>query len=175
MIRHATHHDAAAICEIYNHYILNSSITFEEQPVNVVEMQRRLREMADTFPWFVFEKNRSVIGFGYASAWKSRCAYRFSAESTLYLHHEHTGQGAGGELLQALIENLEALGLHSILAGISLPNPASIALHEKMGFEQVAHFKEVGRKFDQWIDVGYWELLLETQFSSKRSICVNDS
>ena len=161
MIRSATPDDANAICHIYNHYVQNTITTFEEQPVLVKEMQRRILDVTNSLPWLVSEDNGKVIGYAYASKWKSRCAYRFSAESTVYLAPDATGRGTGSRLYEELIAELNLSSLHSIIGGIALPNPASIALHEKCGFRKVAHFKEVGWKFNQWVDVGYWELILE--------------
>jgi len=160
MIRKAETVDAKTICGIYNHYVENTIITFEEQPVTVADMANRIREVTASFPWLVFERNREVVGFAYASRWKSRCAYRYSVESTVYLAPEVTGHGIGRQLYRELILALCDRAIHSVIGGIALPNPASIALHEKLGFEKVAHFTEVGRKFDQWIDVGYWELII---------------
>jgi L-amino acid N-acyltransferase YncA len=161
MIRDVKSHDAAAICSIYNHYVENSVITFEEQIVSTSEMQKRIQEITEELPWLVYEKKSSVLGYAYASQWKNRCAYRYSAESTVYLSRMSVGKGIGTQLLQALINRLRSLSLHSVIGGIALPNPASVALHEKMGFEKVAHFKEVGWKMNRWVDVGYWELVLQ--------------
>ena len=160
MIRKAETVDAKTICGIYNHYVENTIITFEEQPVTVADMANRIREVTASFPWLVFERNREVVGFAYASRWKSRCAYRYSVESTVYLAPEVTGLGIGRKLYHELISTLRDRAIHSVIGGIALPNPASVALHEKMGFEKVAHFAEVGWKFNQWIDVGYWELII---------------
>jgi L-amino acid N-acyltransferase YncA len=101
-----------------------------------------------------------VVGYAYASKWKSRSAYRYAVESTVYLDPRFTGQGIGRHLYGSLIAELRQRSLHAVIGGIALPNPASIALHERMGFVKVAHFKEIGWKFNQWIDVGYWELIL---------------
>lgn len=160
MIRSATAEDAARIAEIYNHYVLHSTITFEEQAVSVVEMRNRIREVLAGFPWLVWVEDQSVQGFAYASKWKGRSAYRNSVESTLYLKEGATGRGIGAKLYEALITELRERELHAVMGGIALPNDASIALHKKLGFEKVAHFREVGWKFDKWIDVEYWQLLL---------------
>ena len=160
MIRSATVNDAKVICDIYNHYVQNTIITFEENPVSIKEMQNRLKDGTKSLPWLVSEEHENVIGFAYASKWKSRYAYRFSVESAIYLASHLIGRGIGSQLFDVLISDLRSRSLHSIISGIALPNPASIALHEKMGFEKVAHFKEVGWKFDQWIDVGYWGLII---------------
>lgn len=161
MIRDVQTHDAEAICSIYNHYVQHSVITFEEQLVSPLEMQSRIQETTKELPWLVFDENEVILGYAYASKWKSRCAYQFSVESTVYLAQDAAGNGIGTKLYQALISRLEALSIHSVLGGIALPNPASIALHEKLGFEKIAHFKEVGWKMQRWIDVGYWQLILQ--------------
>jgi L-amino acid N-acyltransferase YncA len=161
MLRAATIADAAAIAGIYNHHVLNTIVTFEEDAVTAADMAQRITEVSSSaLPWLVWEENGVVLGYCYASKWKSRCAYRYSVEATVYLANGATRRGIGTQLYQALIAALKARGIHGILGGVSLPNPASVALHEKLGFVKVAHFKEVGWKFEKWIDVGYWELLL---------------
>ena len=159
MIEKCKPSDAPAIAAIYNHYVTNTVITFEEQPVSDSGMEQRITDTLAGFPWLVWREDNEVLGYAYGSAWKSRCAYRYSAESTVYLHPDHVGKGIGAKLYGKLLADLQSQGLHSIIAGIALPNPASTGLHEKLGFVKVAHFKEVGYKFDQWIDVGYWELV----------------
>ena len=161
VLRSVTIDDASAICSIYNHYVLNSVITFEEEVVSVAEMVERIRETTSQLPWLVCENAGKVIGYAYASQWKSRCVYRRSVETTVYLEEGCVGQGFGRKLYDELIREILCLGYHALIGGIALPNPASIALHEKLGFEKVAHFKEVGWKFNRWIDVGYWEKILQ--------------
>ncbi len=161
MLRAATPADAAAIAGIYNHYILNTVVTFEEEALPVEEMARRITEtLADGNPWFVWEESGRVLGYAYAGKWKSRCSYRFSVEATVYLDPTATGRGLGKRLYSALIDRYRNTRIHAIIGGVALPNDASTALHEKLGFQKIAHFKEVGWKFDRWIDVGYWELIL---------------
>jgi L-amino acid N-acyltransferase YncA len=164
MLRAATPADAAAIAAIYNHYVLNTIITFEEEAVPVEEMTARINEvLASGRPWFVWEEAGRVLGYAYASGWKSRCAYRYALEASIYLDKDATGKGLGTQLYTALIDALRGKKIHCIIGGIALPNPASVGLCEKFGFQKVAHFKEVGWKFNQWIDVGYWELLLDSR------------
>ena len=161
-IRNATSDDAAAVAAIYNPYIADTCITFETDPVSAQEMRARIEEAGDArLPWLVATDGGAVIGYAYASKWKGRCAYRHSAESTVYLDPSRVGKGTGRALYTALIERLRERGLHAVIGGIALPNAASIALHERLGFEKVAHFKEVGFKQERWIDVGYWQLLLK--------------
>lgn len=162
MIRLATAADAAAIAAIYNHYVTTTTITFEEQAVESAAMARRIDEIGGRLPWYVFERDGAVIGYAYATPWRVRSAYRFSVESTVYIAPGHSRQGIGSRLYKALLHELHRRGIHVVLGGIAQPNPGSVGLHESLGFEKVAHFKHVGRKFEQWIDVGYWELQLES-------------
>ncbi|QQS45230.1 MAG: N-acetyltransferase [Acidobacteriota bacterium] len=161
MIRFATEEDAEGIVHIYNHYVVETCITFETDPVSTEEMVRRIAEtISIPLPWLVAENTSGLIGYAYASKWKGRCAYRYSVESTVYLAPEQVGKGYGTTLYAELLARLRALSMHSVIGGIALPNPASICLHERLGFKKVAHFKEVGFKHDQWVDVGYWQLQL---------------
>ena len=161
MIRAVNLADAKAISEIYNYYVIHSIITFEEQPISSEEMDKRIGEISSSFPWLVYEQDDRVVGYAYATQWKMRSAYRYSAEATVYLAHDVAGRGIGSQLYAELFGRLRAQGYHCVMGGIALPNPASVALHEKFGFVKVAHLKEVGWKFDRWIDVGYWQLLLD--------------
>ena len=163
LIRDATKSDAAAISEIYNHYITNTIITFEEQPVSVAEIRNRIVTITKQLPWLVWEEEKAILGYAFAGPWKERSAYRYTVEGSVYLNHSAIGKGIGTQLFQALIDRLRELSVHSIIGGAALPNPASVALQEKMGFEKVAHFKEVGWKLGRWVDVGYWELILNPQ------------
>jgi L-amino acid N-acyltransferase YncA len=160
MIRNATSDDAAAICGIYDYYIRNTTITFEEETVPVEEMQNRIADVTAALPWLVAEKQGAVVGYAYAGKWHKRSAYRFSVESTVYVAQHARRQGIGRELYEALLGDLRSRSLHTVIAIVALPNPASVALHERMGFEKVGHLKAVGWKFGRWVDVGYWELVL---------------
>ena len=160
MIRLATTADAAAIAAIYNHYVSSSTITFEEQAVGIDEMAQRIASVGEQLPWYGFERDGEIRGYAYATPWRARSAYRFSVESTVYVAHQCVGQGIGRQLYSTLIDDLRHRQLQVVIGGIAQPNDGSVALHERLGFEKVAMFKRVGRKFDQWIDVGYWELLL---------------
>ena len=155
MIRPATTSDAKEICEIYNYYVQKTIITFEEELVTASELEVRIEQTVKDLPWLVFETNNKIVGYAYASEWKSRCAYRHSVESTVYLKNGKSGHGIGSKLYQELMAQLSLKKYHAAIGGIALPNEGSVKLHEKFGFEKVAQFKEVGYKFDQWIDVGY--------------------
>jgi phosphinothricin acetyltransferase len=161
VIRDAAGDDAESVCRIYNHYIRETIVTFEEQPVSPATMAERIENVAAAaLPWLVAEREGVILGYAYASKWHTRAAYRHSTETTVYLASDAIAQGVGTKLYQVLLERLRSRGLHVAIGGIALPNAASIALHEKLGFRKVAHFSEVGFKFGKWIDVGYWQVLL---------------
>ncbi len=160
MIRKVCIEDAPALCAIYNYYVEKTTITFEEEPLTVSEMQNRIKTVTAKYPWLVYCKDSCVSGFAYACQWKSRSAYKFSVESAIYLDKTITGKGIGKKLYPELLRLLRAQNIHAVIGGIAIPNDASIALHEKYGFKQIGHFKEVGYKFSKWIDVGYWQLIL---------------
>jgi L-amino acid N-acyltransferase YncA len=162
MIRAATESDAQAIADIYNYYIKNTVVTFEEQPVSQNDIVERIQKVrSSSLPWLVAEDGGVVIGYAYAGKWNARSAYRHTVESTVYLSHLSVSKGWGTRLYQVLFDTLRQKSIHVVIGGITLPNPASIALHEKFGMKQVAHFKEVGHKFGQWLDVGYWQTELK--------------
>jgi phosphinothricin acetyltransferase len=161
LIRPVTPADADAIIHIYNPYILNTTVTFEETPISREELAGRIAEVtAGSLPWLVMEHDGEVIGYAYATKWRARSAYRFAVETTIYLAPGFGGRGRGTQLYQVLLAQLREKGYHAAIGGITLPNPASIALHEKVGMKKVAHFAEVGFKFGRWLDVGYWEGVL---------------
>ncbi len=160
MIRLASKADASQVAGIYNHYIENTVVSFEEQAVSEKEIAARIDAVIPSFPWLIYEEGDQILGYAYASRWHGRCAYRYSAESSVYLDASAVGRGVGSALYERLLNELRAMELHTVIGGIALPNPASVALHEKFGFKKVAHYEEVGFKFDRWIDVGYWQLKL---------------
>jgi phosphinothricin acetyltransferase len=160
MIRPAIPDDAAQVAAIYNHYVANSTISFEEHAVAASEMAKRIVDVGSRLPWYIFERDGAVIGYAYATPWRVRSAYRFSVESSVYVSHHAPRQGIGTRLYQALIDELRQRGLQVVIGGIAQPNIPSVLLHERLGFQKVAHFTRVGRKFDKWVDVGYWELHL---------------
>jgi phosphinothricin acetyltransferase len=160
VIRTVQSRDAQAIARLYNYYVQNTTVTFEEEPVSDREMARRIDEITAQYPWLVYELNGRILGFAYAGKWKGRSAYRYTVESTVYVDREFRGQGIGKALYYRLIQGLREQGLHLVIAGIALPNPASQALHEGFGFRRVGEFTEVGYKLGSWLNVGYWELRL---------------
>ncbi len=169
LIRAADPHsrDASAVAAIYNHYVTSSIITFEEHPISPAEARRRITTVNEAgLPWLVAESDGAIVGYAYAAGWKPRPAYRHSSEVSVYVAPAHQSKGLGSALYGRLLPELERSGIHVALSGIALPNPASVALHERHGFCKVAQLCEVGFKFGRWIDVGYWQLT----FSSSGSL-----
>jgi len=161
MIRTATGSDAQIIADIYNHYIANTVITFEERPITKDDIVERIEKVEHAgLPWLAAEEDGVVIGYAYAARWQARSAYRHTVESTVYLSNTSTSKGWGTKLYKALFEQLRQTSVHVVIGGVTLPNAASVGLHEKFGMKKVAHFSEVGYKFGQWLDVGYWQMPL---------------
>ena len=159
-VRTADLEDTAQIVEIYNTYVRSSHATFEVEPINAAEMALRMGESIDgAYRSLVAEENGCIAGYAYGHRFRPRAAYLHSIELSVYIDDRFTGRGIGTALYSILIPDIISKGFHAVIAGISLPNDASIRLHEKFGFEKIAHFREVGLKFERWIDVGYWELI----------------
>ncbi|HUX74439.1 MAG TPA: GNAT family N-acetyltransferase [Steroidobacteraceae bacterium] len=160
-IRPATAADGESLCRIYNHYVAETVVTFDEQPLCGEQMAARLREVAGaSLPWLLAAQGADVLGYAHASKWKGRCAFRYSAEVSVYVRGDSAGRGIGSALYRELLALLKARGLHVAIGGIALPNAASVALHEKFGFQPIGRFSQVGFKFGRWIDVGYWQKIL---------------
>ena len=161
MIRPIQPDDIEVVVAIYNYYITNTVISFEEAPVSPADMQTRVeRVIAAGLPWLVAEQSHEIVGYAYASQWNARSAYKYAVEISVYLSPEATAKGWGTKLYTVLFDELKKHQTHAVIAGIALPNPTSVALHEKFGMEQVSHFREVGFKFNQWVDVGHWYKIL---------------
>jgi phosphinothricin acetyltransferase len=160
MIRSVLSSDAQALADIYNPYIRETTISFETEEVSSGEMASRIAKVTEAYPWLVWEEEGRILGYAYGSVWRSRAAYRFATETAIYLDLEHRGRGVGTKLYQALIDELRRCGFHLVLGGLALPNEPSVRLHERLGFRKAGHMREAGWKFDQWVDVGFWELLL---------------
>ncbi len=166
-IRPARKEDARRICEIYNYYIKETVITFEEETITPEEIASRMEKITGGgFPWIAAEKDGELIGYAYTSQWRVRKAYSHSCESTIYVDRSATRTGAGEALYRELVKQMEQKGYHRVYGVVALPNPGSQRLHEKLGFKKVAHLSETGYKFSRWIDVGYWELALEPETES---------
>jgi len=160
VIRPAAGADASALAEIYNPYVIETTVTFEEAALVPSDMAARVAEADGAgLPFLVAEARGMPVAFACASKWKGRCAYRHTAETTVYVGRDHWRCGLGTALYMKLLDSLQQVGFHAAIGGIALPNEASVALHERLGFVQVARFREVGYKFGRWIDVGYWQRL----------------
>jgi L-amino acid N-acyltransferase YncA len=161
LIRPAAPADAPQICAIYNPYVLETVISFEEEAVKASDMAKRVADVqAGGSPWLVAEEAGRIIGYAYATKWRVRPAYRFAVETSVYLAQGQGGKGLGKRLYDALFAELRANGIQVVIGGIAQPNPASVALHERMGMKRVATFEGVGYKFGRWIDMGYWQVRL---------------
>ena len=159
-LRPVTDLDASAICAIYNPYVRETVISFEQAPVAEADMAQRIREYSALYPWLVAEWDGRVVAYAYATRWRTRAAYDQALESTIYVDKAYTGRGIARPLYLALLAELKARGVHAVVGCIALPNDASVAIHEKCGFAKVAHFPQVGRKFERWVDVGFWQATL---------------
>ncbi len=159
-LRPVTTSDAPALCAIYNPYVLETVITFEQAPVSESQMAERIRDYTALYPWLVAEVDAKVVAYAYASRWRTRPAYDQTLESTIYVDKAYTGRGIAKPLYLELLRELKVRNVHAVVGCIALPNDASIALHEKCGFIKVAHFPETGRKFERWVDVGFWQVTL---------------
>ena len=162
-VRPATRDDLEAVNDIYNHYVAESHITFDVEPVSMEQRREWFTHYAPAgrHRLFVAEDGGRVVGFASSSRFRPKPGYLTSVETSVYLEPDATGRGAGSRLYESLFKSLEGEDVHRAYAGIALPNPASIALHEKFGFKRVAHFTEQGRKFGRYWDVAWFEMPLE--------------
>lgn len=158
VIRLAGEADAAGIAAIYRPYVEDSRISFEEVAPGVEEMTRRIRgDTPDMYPWYVAEDEGGIVGYAASSPFRTRPAYRWTVETGIYLAPEAFGRGIGRSLLSTLLETLEQQGYVAAIGAIALPNPASVALHEKLGFTFDGAYRGVGFKRGEWLDVGLWQ------------------
>jgi phosphinothricin acetyltransferase len=161
-LRQAGPDDAGAVQRVYAPYVTDSVVSFELVPPTTAEMARRMATTVPRHPWLVVESDDRVLGFAYAHEFSGRASYAWSVETSIYLEESARGRGLGTWLYQALLRLLELQGYRQAFAGVTLPNPASVALHERMGYERIATYSDVGWKFGAWHDVGYWQRALET-------------
>jgi phosphinothricin acetyltransferase len=160
VIRPVTPEDAEAICGIYNYYVLNTAVTFEEEPVSAAEMRTRIETVTKDFPWYVYEEDGELIAYAYLHSYNPRGAYRFTVEDSIYIKNGRQKTGIGTQLLRLLIGDAKKRGKHSVMAILGIPNAASEALHKKYGFRKMATLDEIGFKFGRWVDVSFWKLRL---------------
>lgn len=156
-IRNLRREDAAAILDIYAYYVRETAVTFDEEVPTLSEFETKILTIAKRYPFIVCETPQGIMGYAYASAWNTRSAYNRCVESSIYLKADQRANGFGSNLYRQLLNQLEKKNFHTVIAGISLPNPESIGFHEKHGFRRSGVLKEVGWKFNRWIDVGLWQ------------------
>ena len=160
-VREATDNDIAAILNIYNYAILHTTAVYDYLP-HTFEMRRQWFETKkqQQFPVFVAEDNNEIVGFSSIGPFRAWAAYRLTVENAIYVRYDQQGKGIGKLLMQPLIDASKALGMHTIVAGIDAENEVSLKLHRNFGFEEVAHFKQVGWKFEKWLDLKFMQLIL---------------
>jgi phosphinothricin acetyltransferase len=166
VIRLATAHDAAQIQAIYAPNVRDMAISFELVPPTVDEMRQRIDTTLERFPWVVCVHQDVLLGYAYASAHRARAAYQWSVDVSVYIHAMSRRSGVGRALYRSLLKLLELQGFYNAYAGITLPNPASVGLHEAMGFRPVGVYQAVGFKLGAWHDVGWWQLSLQERFAA---------
>lgn len=189
-VRVASADDAAAVAAIYAPYVLETAISFEDRPPSTTEMAGRIAETLRSYPFLVGERAGGLVGYAYAGPHSARPAYRWSANVSVYVDRAAQRGGVGRALYGELIGALRRQGLHSLFAGIALPNAGSVGLHEAMGFQHLGTYREVGFKHGAWHDVGYWRLGLrsgppeaepapftglETAVAEFPSVCLGDT
>jgi phosphinothricin acetyltransferase len=159
-IRIATAADARAIAAIHAPYVLETAISFEETPPEPAEMAARMAAILEIYPYLVFDDGERVLGYAYGSQHRSKPAYRWSVETTVYVDGQAQRRGIGRALYAELLDLLARQGFHSAFAGIVLPNEKSVGLHEAMGFSYLGTFAEIGFKFGKLQDLGWWRRTL---------------
>ncbi|HET7814562.1 MAG TPA: GNAT family N-acetyltransferase, partial [Candidatus Baltobacteraceae bacterium] len=154
--------DAAQIRDIYEPFVTDSHVSFEEVVPDEPAMRERIEHYGKSHAWLVAEEDGRVLGYAYGCPHRTRPAYRWSAEVAIYVHPDARGRGVAKSLYGALFERLRGRGYHSLFAGVALPNDASIALHRSVGFEPVGVFRRIGFKNGRWCDTSWWQLQLTT-------------
>jgi phosphinothricin acetyltransferase len=159
-IRAATPDDSAAISDIYAPYVSASAVSFEAEPPDRDEIAERISAGADLYPWLAAEEDGAILGYAYGAAFRTRHAYRFTVETSVYLREAAQGRGVGRLLYLPLLDLLERQGFTQAIAAIALPNEASVTLHERLGFRHAGTYGQVGFKLGRWWDVGLWQRAL---------------
>jgi len=157
-VRLVTEEDAAQIREIYSPNILDNAISFETEVPSIEEMTTRIKTFLQKYPWIVCVIDGKIAGYVYASKHRDREAYQWSCECTIYMNNDFKGKGIGRELYQLLFEILKLQEFRNVYGVITLPNQASVAIHESCGFKHFATYENIGYKFGIWHSVGWWKL-----------------
>jgi phosphinothricin acetyltransferase len=163
IVREATENDLSKLLEIYNEIILNTTAVYQYE-IHTLEMRREwfVTKQRQGYPVFVAEEDNSVAGFSTFGPFRNWQAYKYSVENSIYVAADRRGKGISKLLMTPLIEAAKKLDMHTIIAGIDATNEVSLRLHKNFGFEEVAHFKQVGYKFDRWLDLKFLQLILDT-------------
>jgi L-amino acid N-acyltransferase YncA len=157
ILRAAAANDAAALAAIYGPYVTDSIVSFETEPPDAAEMRRRIESGGGLYPWLLAEAEGEAIGYAYASPFRPRAAYRFTVETTVYCRPGNGGRGLGTRLYGRLLAIVRDQGFAQAIGAITLPNLASVGLHEKLGFRHIGTYERVGYKLGEWHDVGLWQ------------------
>ncbi|MFD2727444.1 GNAT family N-acetyltransferase [Hyunsoonleella rubra] len=160
MIRPVHIDDAKVLLDIYNYYVLHSTATFDLEPLTIAVFKEKFNRINADYPFIVFEENNEILGYAYGSRFRPKPAYDYVVESTVYVKHDCHGKQIGTKLYAELLKLLGQMNLNTVLGVLTIPNDASIKLHEKFGFKQVAELREVGFKFGEWQNIGIWQLKL---------------
>ncbi|MCF8272833.1 MAG: GNAT family N-acetyltransferase [Flavobacteriaceae bacterium] len=160
MIRNVHINDAKQLLDIYNYYVINTVVTFDLEALTLEMFKDKITTITSDYPFIVYEENHEILGYAYGSKFRPKSAYNHTIESTVYLKHGEQGKQIGSKLYSELLRLLKLQQAHVVLGVLTLPNDASVKLHEKFGFKQVAYLKEVGLKFGNWQDVGFWQLTM---------------
>ncbi|WP_438477857.1 GNAT family N-acetyltransferase [Streptococcus pluranimalium] len=161
MIRSATIDDVNELLAIYAPYVEKTAITFEYTVPSFADFENRLKQTLLKFPYLVYSEEGNILGYAYASTYKDRAAYDWSCEVSIYVAEKARGKQIGTKLYDALEKELTDIGMKNFLACITYPNDASIAFHQKRGYEKVAHFTKIGYKFDKWHDMIWMQKRVE--------------
>ena len=162
-IRFAEPDDAAGIVAVYGPYCDGTVISFETAAPTIEQMRERIERITKQYPWLVCEIDGEIAGYVYACPHRERAAYRWAVDVAVYVAPAHQRRGIGQALYSVLFQILRAQGYFKAYAGVTLPNPGSVGLHEAIGFKPLAEYPGVGYKFDKWLDVGWWQLDLRPQ------------
>ncbi|XVH32755.1 arsinothricin resistance N-acetyltransferase ArsN1 family B [Haloferacaceae archaeon DSL9] len=159
-LRFVAHADAEQISDLYAPYVRETPVSFETTPPDADEIERRIEKTTARYPWLVCERDDAILGYAYASDFSPREAYQWSAESSVYVRRDAHRNGIGRVLYATLFRLLREQGFYNAYAGLTLPNPGSVGLHESVGFEPVGVYEDVGHKHGEWYDVQWWHKVL---------------
>jgi len=162
-IRLVRESDAQKMLAIYAPMVQETAISFDLEPPSEAEFIDRIRAVVEYTPWLVCEVDGEILGYAYASKHRPRAAYQWSVESSIYVGANHKRKGVGKALYTSLFNVLQLQGFYNVYAGITIPNPASVALHESVGFSHFSVYRLVGYKLGKWHDVGWWQLSLQSE------------